>query len=519
MLLPVGMIALAATAQRVDMRIEMDLNHLDRLTRANARVAAKKASVDSDPFKPIFHIMPAAGACGDPNGPIYARGKYHMFFQHAPEFEWGKPAEEWEEGQPGYSGTGWGHVSSADLAYWEHEPIALMPERGSYDPNLCASGCTVIADDGTPTIFYTAAEPQTLCIARSRDPNLRWWLKDKNNPILLEPEIENYVQGGFRDPFIWREGPTWQMIVCGAVRGEGGAVPYFRSENLMDWEYIGLFAAGMGEHCLAWECPNFLQFGDSGVLIVNSLFDNLQDSDHAPRGAVSYTIAPYGGNGDFTPGEWKSIDIGGPNNFYASNSMRTSDGRWLLWGMNLGGGSPGHHWTTNLSLPRVVRVRPDGRLGQEPPVELQQLRRAHWGAVDQPLVEECQLGIESNTCEILAEIEVGSASIVGLDVRASDDFANKNRIAYDAVSKELRLDGHSADFELLEDEDVLRIHAFLDRSVFEVFVNRRECGTVQPFHNIENKAMRLFSEGGAAEVRSVDVWEMGSIWEQPASNG
>ena len=65
---------------------------------------------------------------------------------------------------------GWGHASSKDLVYWEHEPVALMPERGSYDPNLCASGCTVIADDGIPTIFYTAAEPQTQCIARSQDP-------------------------------------------------------------------------------------------------------------------------------------------------------------------------------------------------------------------------------------------------------------------------------------------------------------------------------------------------------------
>ncbi len=366
-------------AQRTNMRIEMDLNHLDRLTRANARVAAKKASVDSDPFKPIFHIMPAAGSAGDPNGLIYAKGKYHVFFQHAPEFEWGKPAEEWEEGQPGYSNTGWGHASSKDLAHWEHEPIALMPERGSYDPNVCASGCTVIADDGTPTIFYTAAEPQTQCIARSQDPNLRWWLKDPKNPILLEPDVEDYVKGGFRDPFIWREGSTWQMIVCGAIHGVGGMAVHFHSENLTDWKYVGPFATGMGEHCHAWEVPNFLRFGDNGVLIVSPLFDNLQDTNHAPRGYVSYSIAPYRDGGEFTPGKWKRIDIGGPNNFYASQCMQAPDGRWLLWAMNMGGGAPGHHWSTNLSLPRVLTLRPDGLLGQEPPVELRRLRRTHWG--------------------------------------------------------------------------------------------------------------------------------------------
>ena len=52
----------------------------------------------------------------------------------------------------------------------------------------------------------------------------------------------------------------------------------------------------MGEHCMAWECPNFLLFGDIGVLIVSPLFNNLQDTDHAPRGAVSYTT-------------WEELDV------------------------------------------------------------------------------------------------------------------------------------------------------------------------------------------------------------------
>ena len=103
-----------------------------------------------------------------------------------------------------------------------------------------------------------------------------------------------------------------------------------------------------------------------------------------------------------------------------------------------------------------------------------------------------------------------------MDVRGSDDFSSKYRIAYDVSNSKLHLDGCSADFELLEGEDVLRLHAFIDRSVLEVFVNRRECGTLRPFHNIEDKAIRLFSEGGTARLRMVDVWEMGSIWQQPA---
>jgi len=167
-----------------DLSITLDLRHLERCWRADMRVAAKKAGADSDPFKPVFHVMPAAGACGDPNGPIYDKGRYHLFFQHAPEFVYGNPVSQWAEFEGVHSHTGWGHASSSDLVYWEHEPIALMPEKGSYDPNLCASGSAVLADDGTAMIFYTAAEPQRQCIARSVDPNLRWWRKDPANPII-----------------------------------------------------------------------------------------------------------------------------------------------------------------------------------------------------------------------------------------------------------------------------------------------------------------------------------------------
>lgn len=501
-----------------DMPVTVDLRHLERCWRADMRVAAKKAGADSDPFKPIFHVMPAAGSCGDPNGPIYANGKYHLFFQHAPELVWGKPVEQWEEYEGVYSHTGWGRASSRDLVYWEHEPIALMPEKGSCDPNLCASGSAVVADDGTAMIFYTAAEPQRQCIARSVDPNLRWWRKDPANPIISEPAVPGFIRGGFRDPYLWREGDAWHMIVGGGIRNVGGTALHFRSTNLTDWTYTEPLAAGMGEHCIAWECPNFLPLeGGKALLFVSPLFDNLT-TDSAPRGDVVYTIASYQGDGKFQPGAWNRMDMGGPNNFYATQALKTPDGRWLLWGMNLGGGSPGHDWTTHLSLPRVLTLRSDGLLGQEPPAELQKLRRAHWGETDKALEGEHPLGVKSNTFEIVAEIEVGDAKAVGMDLRASDDFQTSSRIWLDVENSELHADGYSSDFKLLEDEqDLLLLHAFVDRSVIEVFINRRRCATIRAFRDIEAKAMRLFSQDGAARIRSVDVWEMGSIWE-PAVN-
>jgi beta-fructofuranosidase len=38
----------------------------------------------ADPRRPQFHLLPAANWMNDPNGPIYWKGNYHMFYQYNP---------------------------------------------------------------------------------------------------------------------------------------------------------------------------------------------------------------------------------------------------------------------------------------------------------------------------------------------------------------------------------------------------------------------------------------------------
>ena len=97
-----------------------------------------------------------------------------------------------------------------------------------------------------------------------------------------------------------------------------------------------------------------------------------------------------------------------------------------------------------------------------------------------------------------------------------NQFSTKTRISYDVSHSILDISGHKAGFKLLAGEHVLRLHVFVDRSVMEAFVNGRLCGTGQPFQDINDKAIRLFSEGGTARIRSVGIWEMGSVWARPA---
>src|SRR5947207_10143042 len=83
----------------------------DALARATAAVQAATPRALADPARPIFHITAPAQWINDPNGPIFYKGYYHLFYQLDPFSD---------KGSIKY----WGHVRSRDLAKWEHLPLA-----------------------------------------------------------------------------------------------------------------------------------------------------------------------------------------------------------------------------------------------------------------------------------------------------------------------------------------------------------------------------------------------------------
>jgi beta-fructofuranosidase len=69
----------------------------------------------ADPHFPVVHIRPPRGWVNDPNGPIWHRGQYHLFFQYARVVP------------PLMRQVVWAHSSSPDLAHWDIHDVALAP--------------------------------------------------------------------------------------------------------------------------------------------------------------------------------------------------------------------------------------------------------------------------------------------------------------------------------------------------------------------------------------------------------
>jgi hypothetical protein len=85
----------------------------------------------ADPHRPAYHfVIPEGyGMPFDPNGAIFWKGRYHLFYIFQDP-----------------RGHNWGHASSADLLHWRHHPTGLV--SGMF------SGNCFINKDGRPTMCY-----------------------------------------------------------------------------------------------------------------------------------------------------------------------------------------------------------------------------------------------------------------------------------------------------------------------------------------------------------------------------
>lgn len=88
----------------------------------------------------LLHLHAPDHWVNDPNGFLYYRGQYHLFYQYFPY------AAAW--------GTmHWGHAVSRDLVHWQHQGLALFPTIRE-DQNGCFSG-SAVEQDGEMVLFYT----------------------------------------------------------------------------------------------------------------------------------------------------------------------------------------------------------------------------------------------------------------------------------------------------------------------------------------------------------------------------
>jgi sucrose-6-phosphate hydrolase SacC (GH32 family) len=456
-------------------------DHLLALAAESDRKAALR--VKDDPTRPIYHVLAPGNWINDPNGPIFYKGYYHLFYQHNPY------GDQWGH-------MHWGHVRSKDLVRWEHLPIALWPAKSKGEEH-CFSGCAAVNNDGRLVLLYTSIgkrDPEHWA-AVSEDEQAIRFRKHPANPLLTLKDHGGLKIEDWRDPFVFRAGGRWFMVTGGHRAGGKGGIFLYGSDDLSRWKFRGIPFEGLEAN---WECPNFFKLGEKWVLI------------YSPHGPVRY----YTGDFDlktykFRPGFHGRMD---GDNFYAPNCMEDPKGRRILWGW-VRGFKEGRGWNGCLTLPRVLGIRADGRLSQGPAPELRKLRGKEWQGGAFPLTENDGVrvldGLQGDTMEIAAEIEPRSAREIVLRLRRSADGRRGADIRFDG--KVLDVAGTRIPCTLTDDK-ALRLRVFLDRSVLEVYANGSEAVTRVIYPDAKDLGVEVRASGGTAKVNVMRAWPMKSIW-------
>ncbi|MCX5662676.1 MAG: glycoside hydrolase family 32 protein [Planctomycetota bacterium] len=487
---------------------------VDPLAAVNGSRALRERML-RDPHRPRYHFAVPEGIAMpfDPNGAIFWRGRYHLFYILQDE-----------------RGHCWGHASSADLVHWTHHPTALAPNPGDVDRGIF-SGNAFVNLKGEATIMYHGVNAGN-CVATSAEPELIHWTKPATNPIVRSPQKGEPEFGKYEswDPHGWVEGGKYFAIFGGRP------ATLFESDDMVNWRFRhnllpeALAPAATADAGEDVSCPDFFPLGGRQMLLCIS-----------HKRGCRYYLGKYEGN-VFTPESHHRMN-GFGGTCFAPESLLDEKGRRIMWAwvldrrpmaMQKESGSSGE-----MTLPRVLSLGPDGELRVEPVPELNVLRRnpRRVTGLALPAGEERTLKeIAGDSLELDIEIDPGQARQVGLKLRCSPDGAEETTVVVDRDANVVRVEfGRSSldkavvhlkycmifdgsenppaeaqelPFTLAAGEPI-RLRVFVDRSIVEVFVNGRQCITQRIYPTRADSAgVRLFARGGEAKVRSLWGWDM-----------
>jgi len=474
-----------------------------------------RARLAADPLRPQFHLLPAKNWMNDPNGPIYWKGRYHMFSQYNP-------------GAAVWGDMHWAHAVSPDMIHWRHLPIALAPSPDGPDADGCFTG-SAVNDRGTATILYTGVQTsapeqatlrdgvhnfrETQCLATSSDTELRIWQKWKQ-PVLQPPDDPRLT--GFRDPFLWREADLWYLGVGSGFRKQGGCVLLYRSRNLREWEYLHPLASGKwnGRELVnpvdsgeMWECPDFFPLAAKHVLL------------YSTAGSVIWEV------GELDPKELAFhsqkrgiLDHGA---YYAQKTQLDSHGNRILWGwipekrpeaeFSAAG------WAGCMALPRLLTIGADGGLEMTVASEAHSLR-AKASVLLQKHVAFSERGRAlgsmqvENVCGELAWKTVATRSSFALADRTGPWWSLDLQPQGSETSGPVKLTVNGVSIDLPASSQLERdFHLYVDASVAELICDRKHVITTRIYRQPDGPLRITLGDSDLSQLTSLQAWQLRPI--------
>jgi fructan beta-fructosidase len=405
-------------------------------------VSTAQTQTTDDPYRPQIHFTPPEHWMNDPNGLVYYKGTYHLFYQYYP-------------GGTVWGPMHWGHATSSDLIHWKHQQIALYPDSLGY----IFSGSAVVDSKNTsgfgkngtvPLVaIFTHHDPkgekegkdnfQNQSLAYSLDQGMTW-TKYAHNPVLKNPGIKD-----FRDPKVsWNEvANKWIMTL--AVLDH---INFYSSPDLKNWTKEGEFGKDLGAHGGVWECPDLFSLNWQGkkvwVLIVN-----LNPGGPNEGSATQYFVGKFDGR-QFTSfdKETRWLDYG-PDEYAGITYSNTGNRKIFLgWMSNwlYGQQVPTEKWRSAMTIPRELSLVKTGKgylVASKPIMDLGKLAQNDFKLHN---VSAKHLDITSKSGKLKgpAQLKIATDNIEDFSITLSNSSGQKLVIGFDKTSNNYFIDRRSA---------------------------------------------------------------------------
>ena len=219
----------------------------------------------SSEYRQKFHVQPITGLSSDPNGFVYHKGTWHLYYQYCP---WGAV----------HGLKFWYHVTSTDLVHWTNAGIGMWPDT-FFDNKGCHSGSAFSAGDDL-YLFYTG---------NHRDEN---WVRTPytcaaklgpdGKPVKLPEPLfgprPDYSEHQ-RDPkivYVPEQKKYFIFIGAQSMDKKGRALIYTSESLLEGWKFAGeLKVPGFEDFGGMWECPCIVRISGKDILIFSPQYTKL----------------------------------------------------------------------------------------------------------------------------------------------------------------------------------------------------------------------------------------------------
>lgn len=404
-------------------------------------------------YRPQYHYSAYDSWLNDPNGLVYFKGKYHMYYQS-------NPHDNINEHMT------WGHCVSEDLIHWEEKDFVLYPDRlgdiwsgSAYADETNRSGLFKTNEGGIIAAYST--QSQYIGIAYSEDGDVFTKFSDS------QPVIDNEGIKDFRDPHLFFDERTgkWVMIIA------GGLVRIYTSDDLKTWKNISVYNFNT-------ECPSLFTMKCNG-----------EEKWVLFRAGRGFIVGNFDGK-EFIPETEQTFINEGPDAYAGIPFANTGERRIIVnWHSGWKGITPVGRWNGNMTLPfeiELVKLKSGYRMRQNPVKEYKCLEGEDLYKAKDVFLNDIDLSnIKSNCFELYLEAEKEDVKDFSIEFFVGED--HKTVLSYIKESGTFILNRENGpyeneylssfskfDFTPVEDSyenGKLNIRIFADISCVEIFVN------------------------------------------------